>query len=98
VGAARPLTQRRGRLRAVSGVLTGGLVALALALVVAALLADRGSAPGPGTRTVVWHGLAAVVAVAAQRVADRRPDPAGATAAFAVVALTAAVVGALWLA
>jgi hypothetical protein len=85
-------------LRVVSGVLAGGLVALALALVVAALLARRAGTPGPGASTLVWHAAAAVTAIAAQSFADRRGDRAGTVASLVVLAVTAAAVGALWLA
>jgi hypothetical protein len=98
VGTARGLIRRRSWLRALSGVLAGGLVALALALAVAALLAGRAGTPGPGASTLVWHAAAAIAAVAAQSFADRRGDRAGTVGALVVLAVTAAAVGALWLA
>ena len=98
MGTAGGLIRRRSWLRALSGVLAGGLVALALALAVAALLARRAGTPGPGASTLVWHAAAAVAAVAAQSFADRRGDRAGMVGALVVLAVTAAAVGALWLA
>jgi hypothetical protein len=102
VGRSRAL--RRGpRRRAVrllcgfSGVLAGGLVALAVVLLVAALVAQQRAVPGPGTLTIAAHAVAAVVAVLVQRRADRMPDAAAAGAALAVVALTVVVLAAQWL-
>ncbi|WP_219418256.1 hypothetical protein [Pseudonocardia nigra] len=83
-------------LRGLSGVLAGGLVALALALVVAAFVAGRTGAPGPGTARLVWHVLAAAVAVPAQWYADRRAGVQSAAAAGAVLAISAGVLAALW--
>jgi hypothetical protein len=85
-------------LRAVTGLLAGGLVALAVALVVAWIIADRIGSPGPGPGTLVWHGLAAVGAVLGQRVADRQAGALGWAAMAAVVAITAAVLAVQWLA
>jgi hypothetical protein len=98
VGTAGGLIRRRSWLRALSGVLAGGLVALALVLAVVALLARHAGTPGPGASTLVWHAAAAIAAVAAQSFADRRGDRAGTVAALTVLALTVAAVGGLWLA
>jgi 4-amino-4-deoxy-L-arabinose transferase-like glycosyltransferase len=100
VVAARPVSRRTApgsRLRGLTGVLAGGLVALALALVAIAVLAGRAGSPPPRVGMLTWHVLAAAGAVGAQYVADRRPDPVGTVAALSVVALTAVVLGALWL-
>jgi hypothetical protein len=77
----------------VSGVLAGGLVALAVALVSSWVIATRLGVPGPPVSFLVWHALAAVAAVVLQVRADRARS-AGASAA--VVVLAAAVLSALW--
>ena len=93
---------REGRvvrlLRGLSGLLAGGLVALALALVVAWFLADQRAVAGPGAATLAGHAAAAVVAVAAQLVCDRRRGTGAALAALAVVLVTAVVLAVQWLA
>lgn len=88
---------RAGWLRGFSGLLAGGLAALAVALYAAWFVADRAGSAGPGTSTLVWHTVAAVVAVAAQVYADRTAGVRGAVAAVGVVAVTAAVLAAQWL-
>lgn len=85
-------------LRAVTGLLAGGLVALAVALACAWFVADRTGSAGPGPGTLVWHGIAAVAAVVAQRHADRHGDAIGTLAALAVAAVTVAVLAAQWFA
>jgi hypothetical protein len=99
VGAARAVTAARRTevrgLRALSGVLAGGLVVLALALVGSWVVATRLGVPGPPVSFLVWHGLAAVAAVALQVRADRARSSA---AALGVVVLSAVVLAALWLA
>jgi hypothetical protein len=87
-----------GVLRGLSGLLAGGLVAIVLVLAVLWVVAERDGVPGPGADVVGWHAVAAVAAVLAQRVADRRPGWVGVLAALAVTAITAAVLGFLWLA
>jgi hypothetical protein len=87
-----------GRLRALSGVLAGGLVALLVALCVAWFVTGRTGASGPGPAVLAWHALAAVAAVFAQRRADRDAGRNGALAAVAVIGITAAVLAAQWLA
>jgi hypothetical protein len=78
--------------RAVSGVIVGGLVALALLLLAGWWYAERTGFPGPGHGMVVGHVGAAVVAVFAQVWADRRQDRVGAVAA---ALLAVAIVGGL---
>jgi hypothetical protein len=88
---------RAGWLRGFSGLLAGGLAALAVALYAVWFLADRSGSAGPGAGTLVWHTVAAVAAVVAQVYADRRAGARGAVAAVGVVAVTAAVLAAQWL-
>ncbi|MBN9099515.1 MULTISPECIES: hypothetical protein [unclassified Pseudonocardia] len=96
--SSAPTTRARaGWLRGFSGLLAGGLAALAVALYVAWFVADRTGSVGPGASTLVWDSVAAVAAVAAQVYADRRAGARGAAAAVGVVAVTAAVLAAQWL-
>jgi hypothetical protein len=102
VGRSRAL-RRRPEPRALrllcgfSGVLAGGLVALAVVLLVAGIVAQQRGVPGPGALTIVMHLVAAVVAVLVQRRADRARGTAAAGAALAVVALTVVALAAQWL-
>jgi hypothetical protein len=86
---------RRAWPQAVSGVLAGGLVVLAVALAVTWVVATRLGVPGPPPAFLAWHALAAALAVALQVRADRARS---ALAALGVVAISAAVLAALWLA
>jgi hypothetical protein len=96
----RGTTGRRPRSwsRAITGLLAGGLVALAAALLLGWAVADRTGSPGPGPSTLVWHVAAAIAAVLAQREVDRRPGLGGAVAMAAVVVITVVVLAAQWLA
>ncbi len=87
----------RSPLRAVSGVLAGGLVVLALTLGVAWVLATRTGSPGPAPGFLLWHGVAAMVALGAQLRADRAPDRGGSLAAGVVVLISVVVLAGLWL-
>ena len=80
-----------------SGVLAGGLVALAAALVVGAVMAQQRAVPGPDALTIAGHAAAAVAAVLVQRRADRARGAAAAGAALAVMALTVVVLAVQWL-
>ncbi|MGI9000970.1 MAG: hypothetical protein ACR2GH_04825 [Pseudonocardia sp.] len=90
------------RLRAVTGLLAGGLVALVVVLGAAWFIASRtgttAPGPGPGPGTLAWHGVAAAAAVLAQRHADRHSGTGGTVAALAVIGVSAAVLAAQWLA
>ncbi|MBW0101717.1 hypothetical protein [Pseudonocardia sp. KRD291] len=94
VRARLPLWDRA--LRGLAGVLAGGLVVLSLVLLGVWLLAGNWGVPGPGGFTVFWHVVGAVVGVAGQRVADRRPDRTGSVAAAVVVGAAALVLGLAW--
>jgi hypothetical protein len=80
----------------VGGALTAGLVALAVALVVVWAVAAALGEPGPGAPMLAGHLVAAVIAVALQRVADRRAGRAGRLAAVGAVLVVAAVIGGYW--
>ena len=90
----RPRNRRRSLVRGLSGVLVGGLVALALVLLAGWFYADQTGLPGPGAGMLVGHLVAAAVAVAAQVWADRRTDRVGTLAALA---LSGVIVGGLTL-
>jgi hypothetical protein len=95
VGAARTVTTGLGvrALRGMSGVLAGGLVALAVAVCAAQWLASTSGRPGPGTATVAWHVSAALVTVALQLAADRLRGQVAVLAAGSVLMIAA---GVLW--
>ncbi|MFB8282581.1 hypothetical protein [Nocardia colli] len=59
-------------LRGFSGVVAAGTVALALVVIGTAVVAARREFPGPGTESVAWHVVSAVIAVAAQIYSDKR--------------------------
>ncbi|OZE15436.1 hypothetical protein CH249_02545 [Rhodococcus sp. 05-2255-3B1] len=59
-------------LRGLSGIVTGGLVVLALGVAVTQYLGHSRGFPGPGALSVAAHIVAAIVAVIAQRIADHR--------------------------
>ena len=81
-----PPEPRRSLLRGLSGVLVGGLVALALVLLAGWFYADRTGLPGPGPGMLAGHLVAAVAAVTAQVWVDRRTDRTGTLAALALSA------------
>ncbi|MFD6158927.1 hypothetical protein ACFWF7_00190 [Nocardia sp. NPDC060256] len=58
--------------RGLSGVVAAGTVALMLVVVGTALVAARRDFPGPGSESVTWHVVSAVIAVAAQIYSDKR--------------------------
>lgn len=79
--------------RGVSGVLTGGLVVLALVVVV---LASWRSVAGPSTAMVFIHVAAAAVAVLIQVAGDRRGRSATWLAGAAVLAISAVLLWTQW--
>jgi hypothetical protein len=88
---------RRSLLRGLSGLLVGGLAALALVLVAGWVYADRTGLPGPGIGMLLGHGLAAAVAVVAQAWVDRRTDPGGTLAAIGLAVLIVGGLMLVWL-
>jgi hypothetical protein len=80
-------------LRGFTGVLTGGLVALAVAVGVAQWLVASSGRPGLGTAVVAGHVIAALAAVVVQVVADRGRGLRAALACLAVLVIAAAT---LW--
>jgi hypothetical protein len=83
--------------RGLSGLLTGGLVALALVLVAGWFYADHAGLPGPGIGMLIGHVAAAAVAVVAQVYVDRRTDRVGSLAAAALAALIVGGLALAWL-
>jgi hypothetical protein len=76
-----------------SGVLAGGLVALAIIVCLAQWLAGASGYPGPGSAAVAGHVLAALAAVGLQAAAERLHGRIATLAAWSVALLAAAV---LW--
>ena len=99
MGVVGAVTRPRSRsvLRGLSGVLVGGLVALALVLLAGWFYADRTGLPGPGLGVIVGHGVAAVAAVIAQIWVDRRRDRTGTLAAAALAVLVVGGLTLTWL-
>ena len=93
----RHRARRLGALRALSGVLAAGMVALVGGLLVAYVVALREGAPGPGAATLLVHAVTAVLAVVAQVFADRTPGPRGAWTATGVIVAVGAVLAVEWL-
>jgi hypothetical protein len=94
MGAASTVTLPRLRVsRGLSGVLTGGLIALAIVVCLAQWLAATSRQPGPGPASVVGHVVAALSALGLQLVAERSRGRFGTLACWSVLMLTVSV---LW--
>ena len=83
-------------LRGVSGVVTAGLVVLAIGVAVTQYLGHSRGFPGPGALSVAAHIAAAVVAVVAQRIADHRRGFSAFVGAIVVFVVTALVLWTQW--
>ena len=93
-GTAVAERSRPGRWwRGFTGSLAAGLTLLAVVVLGAAVACAIRNVPGPGTAALVGHPIAAVVALAAQRVADSKH---GRVAGLAGVVVCVAVGLALW--
>jgi hypothetical protein len=79
--------------RGFTGSLAAGLVALAVVVLGAGLICWFTKAPGPGVTFLIAHPVAAIIGIAAQRVADRKQ---GRLAGLAGVVVLADVAVALW--
>ena len=79
--------------RGLSGVLAGGLVALAIVMCLAEWWAGNSGLPGPGPAAVAGHVVAALAAVVLQLAAERSHGRAAVLASWSVLVLAAAV---LW--
>nr|WP_143169007.1 hypothetical protein [Amycolatopsis australiensis] len=90
--------KKRGRWwRGFTGSLAAGLAVLAAGVLVVAGIDLYTGAPGPGAVLLIGHPLAAVLALLAQRVADRRNGLPAAGAGAAVVLFTASALTLFWL-
>jgi hypothetical protein len=87
-----------GLVRGLSGLLAGGLVVLALAVIAAWVIAQQRAVPGPSAATVAGHVVGAAGSTLVQGAADRRGGAAAIGAALAVVLVTAVVLAVEWLA
>lgn len=79
--------------RGLSGVLAGGLVALAVTVCLVQWWASTSGDPGPGRAAVAGHILAALSAVVLQLIVERSPGRVATVAAWCIVTLAVAV---LW--
>ncbi|WAL69857.1 hypothetical protein ORV05_28535 [Amycolatopsis cynarae] len=88
---------RRGRWwRGVTGSFAAGMAGLAVIVLGAGVLSLIVHAPGPGAASLIGHPVAAVVALAAQRVADRRQGRPAVLAGAVVLVDVAATLWLLW--
>ncbi|MEV0945716.1 hypothetical protein [Rhodococcus sp. NPDC049939] len=83
-------------IRALSGAVAAGLVLLLLVVIVSAYLGGGKGVPGPGTVSITAHTAAALVAIAAQWIADRREGMVAATASAVVIAAAALLLFTQW--
>lgn len=95
--AERPEHARLGRWwRGFTGSLAAGLVALAVIVLGAGLICLPLAAPGPGAVYLIGHPIAAVLAMAAQRVADRRQGWVAGVAGVFVLVIAAVALSVFW--
>ncbi|OXM67277.1 hypothetical protein [Amycolatopsis vastitatis] len=83
--------------RGFTGSLAAGLTVLAAGVLVVAGICLYTGAPGPGATLLIGHPVAAVLAVLAQRVADRRNGLPAVGAGVAVVLFTVSALTLFWL-
>nr|WP_314143479.1 hypothetical protein [uncultured Rhodococcus sp.] len=83
-------------LRGLSGIVTAGLVVLALGVAVTQYLGHSRGFPGPGGLSVAAHIVAAIVAVIAQRITDHRRGFSAVLAAIVVFVATGLVLWTQW--
>jgi predicted lipid-binding transport protein (Tim44 family) len=88
---------RGSRWRGLTGSLAAGLVVLALVVLGAGVLGLVTGAPGPGLFLLLGHVVAAILALLAQRVADRKRGFAAGAGIVAVLVITAVSLWLLWL-
>jgi hypothetical protein len=85
------------RWRGLTGAFAAGLAVLALAVLGEGVLSLFTAAPGPVLSALLGHPIAAALAIAAQRVADRRRGwPAGIAGAAVMVVVGAALLLFWW--
>ncbi|WP_052047741.1 hypothetical protein [Rhodococcoides fascians] len=83
-------------LRGLSGIVTAGLVVLAIGVAVTQYLGHSRGFPGPGGVSVAAHIVAAGVAVFAQRIADHRRGFSAVLGAIVVFVVTGLVLWTQW--
>lgn len=83
-------------LRGLSGVVSGGVVALTAVVLGAAYLASDRDFPGPGAESIAAHVLASVLVVGLQVYSDRRRAGASFAASTAVLVVTALLLWTQW--
>lgn len=83
-------------LRGLSGVVSGGVVVLTVAVIVAAYLATNRDFPGPGAESIAAHVVVSVLAVGLQIFADRRRAAASVLASGLILALTGLLLWTQW--
>ncbi|OZC72948.1 hypothetical protein CH274_25405 [Rhodococcus sp. 06-418-5] len=83
-------------LRGLSGIVTGGLVVLALGVAVTQYLGHSRGFPGPGALSVAAHIVAAIVAVIAQRITDHRRGFSAVLGALVVLVAAGLVLWTQW--
>jgi hypothetical protein len=88
---------RGSRWRGFSGSLAAGLVVLALVVLGAGVLGLVTGAPGPGPLMLVGNPVAAILALVAQRVVDRKRGLVAGAGIGAVLVITGVTLWMLWL-
>ncbi|HEY5855365.1 MAG TPA: hypothetical protein VIW24_15280 [Aldersonia sp.] len=83
-------------MRALSGVVTGGLIVLAAVVIGAAVLGDERGFPGPGAESIGWHLVAVAVAVGAQVYADRHRGMSSVVASLVVLVVAGLLLWTQW--
>lgn len=82
--------------RGLGGVAAGGVIVLALFVVVASIMGQLRGFPGPGWRAVFWHVCGAGTVVVAQRYADGRAGNAWVGTSVVNVAVAALLLWTQW--
>ncbi|WP_410623065.1 hypothetical protein [Amycolatopsis sp. cmx-8-4] len=95
--AAKPAKPGGRWWRGFTGSLAAGLTVLAVGVLVVAGACLYTDAPGPGPVLLIGHPVAAVLALLAQRVADRRNGLPAAGAGIAVVLFVVSALTLFWL-
>jgi hypothetical protein len=88
---------RGRRWRGLTGSFAAGLVVLTVVVFGSGVYALTTGAPGPGPLMLIGHPIGAILALAAQWVADRKTGVVAVVAGAVVLLLTVAVVWTLWL-
>ncbi|MEV6874110.1 hypothetical protein [Amycolatopsis sp. NPDC051128] len=94
---AEPAKQSGRWWRGFTGSLAAGLVVLAIGVLVVAGVCLYTGVPGPGPVLLIGHPVAAVLALLAQRVADRRNGVAAVGGGVAVALFTVSALTLFWL-